>query len=77
MHYESAWENDPGYIIHLVNLVFELPFIQWLEFLDVGVTPLCKMCANLCKEAQMALAKIWAEYETKWLQDRVEFLQQV
>lgn len=64
-------------MVHLVNLLFQLPFVQWFEFIDVGFTSLCKMCTNLGKEGQMAVASVWAELEPKWLQDRVGMIQQV
>lgn len=77
LQYERAWEHNPGGVVHLVNLLFQLPFVQWFEFIDVGFTPLCKMCTNLGKEGQMAVASVWAQLEPKWLQDRVGMIQQV
>uniref|UniRef100_F1KTF0 HECT-type E3 ubiquitin transferase n=1 Tax=Ascaris suum TaxID=6253 RepID=F1KTF0_ASCSU len=76
LQYERAWEHNPGGVVHLVNLLFQLPFVQWFEFIDVGFTPLCKMCTNLGKEGQMAVASVWAQLEPKWLQDRVGMIQQ-
>lgn len=57
--------------------MFELPFVQWLEFIEVGFTPLCKMCSNLSEEGQMALASVWASFGSQWIQERINLMQQV
>ncbi|VDM37456.1 unnamed protein product [Toxocara canis] len=76
LQYERAWKSNPAGMVHLVNLLFQLPFVQWFEFIDVGFTPLCKMCTNLGSEGQMAVASVWAGFEPKWLHDRIGMLQQ-
>ncbi|VDM92579.1 unnamed protein product [Onchocerca ochengi] len=76
LQYERAWERDPAGITHIICLLFELPFIQWLEFIEVGFTPLCKMCSNLSEEGQMALASVWASFGSQWIQERINLMQQ-
>ncbi|KAL4002772.1 HECT-domain (ubiquitin-transferase) family protein [Acanthocheilonema viteae] len=76
LQYERAWERDPAGITHVICLMFELPFIQWLEFIEVGFTPLCKMCSNLSEEGQMALASVWASFGSQWIQERINLMQQ-
>uniref|UniRef100_A0A915Q1Q2 HECT-type E3 ubiquitin transferase n=1 Tax=Setaria digitata TaxID=48799 RepID=A0A915Q1Q2_9BILA len=76
LQYERAWERDPAGIIHIICLMFELPFVQWLEFIEVGFTPLCKMCSNLPGEGQMALASVWASFGSEWVQERINLMQQ-
>ncbi|MCP9258111.1 Ubiquitin protein ligase E3A [Dirofilaria immitis] len=76
LQYERAWERDPAGVIHIICLMFELPFVQWLEFIEVGFTPLCKMCSNLSEEGQMALASVWANFGSQWVQERINLMQQ-
>ncbi|EFO20031.1 hypothetical protein LOAG_08458 [Loa loa] len=76
LQYERAWERDPAGITHIICLMFELPFVQWLEFIEVGFTPLCKMCSNLSEEGQMALASVWANFGSQWIQERINLMQQ-
>ncbi|VDM10033.1 unnamed protein product [Wuchereria bancrofti] len=76
LQYERAWERDPAGVVHIICLMFELPFVQWLEFIEVGFTPLCKMCSNLSEEGQMALASVWASFGSQWIQERINLMQQ-
>ncbi|VDK88598.1 unnamed protein product, partial [Litomosoides sigmodontis] len=76
LQYERAWERDPAGITHIICLMFELPFIQWLEFIEVGFTPLCKMCSNLSEEGKMTLASVWANFGSQWIQERINLMQQ-
>uniref|UniRef100_A0A0N5AZI7 HECT-type E3 ubiquitin transferase n=1 Tax=Syphacia muris TaxID=451379 RepID=A0A0N5AZI7_9BILA len=76
LQHKKAWDKDPLGIVHIMNLIFELPFVGWIEFIEVGFTALCKMCANLGHAGQTVLASVWASFDAEWIQDKVNIIQQ-
>lgn len=77
LQHDHVWEENPSGIVHILNLIFELPFIGWVEFIEVGFTALCKMCANLGTIGQTIVASVWAGFDAEWIQDKVNWIQQV
>ncbi|VDN02113.1 unnamed protein product [Thelazia callipaeda] len=76
LEHEKTWKSDPAGVIHIINLIFELPFVHRLEFIECGLLPLCKLCSNLPTQAQTILSSVWANFGATWIQDRVSVLQQ-
>ena len=73
---KDAYLQDPNYL-NMFVIVMENPAIQSPEALQKTFPNFCKMLSRLPIPAQAALARYWAKFDKKELQNIIENLQQL